>query len=58
MDIGKIFYIFGVIFAVSAILYFTWEYIINFSPTIKSILLACLAVILFFVGEAMRGGEI
>ena len=58
MDIAKIFYVFGTIFAIAAILYFTWEYILNFSPTIKSILLLCISIILFFVGEAMRGGEI
>ena len=58
MRLEKIFYIFGTIFALATILYFTWEYIIEFSDAIKSIILICLSIILFFVGEAMRGGDI
>ena len=58
MHIEKLFYAVGVIFALATILYFTWEYILNFSDIIKSIILICLAIILFFTGEIMRGYDI
>jgi len=58
MHIEKIFYVFGVIFAIAAILYFTWEYLLQFPDWVKSLLLLCISIILFFVAEAMRGGEV
>jgi len=58
MHIEKLFYVVGVIFALATILYFTWEYILNFSNEVKSILLICVSIVLFFVGEVMRGFDI
>jgi len=58
MEVAKLFYVIGTLFGISAILYFTWEYIIRFSPTVKSILILVLAVFLFFVAELMRGKDI
>ena len=58
MDLEKVFFIFGMIFAIATILYFTWEYIINFSDVIKSIILICVAIILFFIGEVIRSKDL
>lgn len=54
MNIEKLFYVIGILFALATILYFTWEYILTFSNTIKSILLISISIILFFIGEIMR----
>jgi hypothetical protein len=58
MHIEKLFYTIGVIFAIATILYFTWEYILEFSDSVKSIMLVCLAVMFFFIGEVMRRFDI
>ena len=58
MHLEKIFYGFGLIFAIATILYFTWEYIINFPDIVKSIILICVSIVLFFVGGVMRSKEI
>jgi hypothetical protein len=58
MQIEKIFYIFGTIFAISAILYFTWEYLLEFPDWVKSLMLLCASITLFFVADAMRGDEL
>lgn len=50
----KIFYVLGAIFAISAILYFSWEYILSFTKITKTIIIFALFVFFFFVAEELR----
>ncbi len=54
MDVEKLFYVFGGIFAVAAVFYFTWEYIVIFPKTIKTVMLLALSALFFFGGEYLR----
>ncbi|USN45930.1 MAG: hypothetical protein H6502_02240 [Candidatus Woesearchaeota archaeon] len=58
MGTETLFYWFGGLFAIAAIVYFTWEYIISFPDSIKTVLLACLAVAFFFAGNLLREKDI
>ncbi len=54
MGIEKIFYIIGILFAISAVVYFTWEYILSFTKEIKTALLAALVIFFFSLGALMK----
>jgi len=54
MKIETIFYLFGGFFAIAAILYFTWEYILSFPKEIKTLLLVCLVILFFFLGSMLK----
>jgi cell division protein FtsW (lipid II flippase) len=53
-----IFYAIGIIFLFVTIAYFSYEYLFNLSDAIKTIILVCLIIVFFFVGEIMSEREI
>lgn len=58
MQLERILYAVGALFAFAAILYFTYEYVINFPKEIKTVLFVCLIIIFFSVGEILRGKDL
>ena len=55
MKIGYIFYAIGTIFLIAAILYFTWEYILNLSRLLKAVIIFLLSVMFYFLAVWMNG---
>jgi hypothetical protein len=53
-----IFYIIGIVFLFAAIAYFSYEYLFNLSDIAKTIILVCLFIVFFFVGDIMREKQI
>jgi hypothetical protein len=58
MDVEKLFYVGGTLFAVAAVLYFTWEYLILLPRSIKTVMLFALTGLFFFTGEYLREHEV
>ncbi|MBI5872226.1 hypothetical protein HZB88_04040 [archaeon] len=57
MQLERLLYIVGGIFAFAAIVYFTYEYILSFPKEVKTVLLVCLIIIFFSLGEILRGRD-
>ncbi len=55
MKIGYIFYAIGTIFLIAALLYFTWEYILNLARFMKAIVIFLLAVMFYFFSVWLNG---
>lgn len=49
----SVFFTIGIIFLFAAIGYFTYEYILSFSNTIKTILLVCATILTFGLAELL-----
>jgi len=58
MKTEVIFYIIGGFFAIAALIYFTWEYVLAFPKEIKLLILACLTIMFFFLGAIFRERDI
>lgn len=54
MKLESIFYIVGAIFAIAAIIYFAFEYLIHLAKTIKVILLILVTITLYFSAKEMQ----
>ncbi len=54
MKTEYIFYTVGVIFALAAVLYFTWEYLFSLSRLLKIAILLLLTKFFWFVGSYLR----
>ncbi len=54
MKTESLFYLFGGFFAISAIVYFTWEYLFSLSKGVKTILLFSIAVMFFSIGLTLK----
>jgi len=55
MKIGYIFYAIGTVFLIAAILYFTWEYILNLARFMKAIIIFLLAIMFYFIAVWLNG---
>ncbi|MBS3127553.1 hypothetical protein J4410_00215 [Candidatus Woesearchaeota archaeon] len=49
-----VFYVIGIIFLFATLAYFSYEYLFNLSDLAKTIILLCLAVVFFFLGDFMK----
>jgi len=49
-----LFYIVGGLFAVAAVVYFTWEHLFDLARSLKLVALALLTLFFWFVGSALR----
>ena len=58
MKTEYIFYTVGVIFALAAVLYFTWEYLFSLARIFKIIALLCLTAFFWFVANYLRERDI
>ena len=54
MKIENLFYTLGIIFAIIAVIYFTWEYIMNLSNLAKLIIMIALFIMFFFIGKELE----
>jgi hypothetical protein len=57
MRVDRIFYTVGVIFIISAVIYFTREFIVDLPDIIKLILLIVATIIAFMTAEFFRGKD-
>jgi hypothetical protein len=57
MKTEYIFYTVGVIFAIAAVLYFTWEYLFALAKSFKIVVLLLLTLFFWFVGSFLRGRD-
>ncbi len=48
-----IFYVIGIVFIFATVTYFSYEYLFDLSDTIKTIILACLAIAFFFAADLL-----
>ncbi len=58
MRLEMLFYWLGGLFALAAVIYFTWEYVIGFPPIVKTILLISLTVMFFSAGLLLQERDI
>ena len=58
MKTEYIFYTVGVIFAIAAVLYFTWEYLFLLARSLKIAVLLLLTAFFWFIGNELREREI
>ena len=58
MKAQYIFYVIGIIFIFSTIAYFAYQYLFNLSDIVKTIILVCLVIIFFFLGDYMAGRDV
>lgn len=58
MKVQYIFYILGIIFLFATVAYFSYEYLFSLADEIKTIILICLVIIFFFVGDFMAERDI
>ncbi len=49
-----IFYIIGIVFLFSTVMYFSYEFLFSLSDGIKTVILVCLIVASFFGAEVLR----
>jgi len=54
MGIENIFYTIGVVLAIIAVVYFTWEYIVNLSNLAKLIIMIALFIMFFFIARDLE----
>ena len=54
MKTEYIFYTVGIIFALAAVLYFTWEYLFSLARFVKIIVLLSLTSFFWFIGNWLR----
>ena len=54
MKLEYLFYAFGIIFAIAAIVYFTWEYLFELGRPLKITVLALLTLAFFFLANYLR----
>jgi hypothetical protein len=54
MDVEYIFYTVGVIFAIAAVLYFTWEYFFSLGPSLKITVLFLLTAFFWSTGNYLK----
>lgn len=57
MNIEKMFYAIGVIFAIFAIVFFASEFILSLSKSVKLTILIILAVALFFLARYLQESD-
>ncbi len=58
IEVYHAFYIVGIIFLFWTIWYFTRQYLFNLSNIAKTIILICLTIIFFFLGDFLAGRRI
>ncbi|MFH1072780.1 MAG: hypothetical protein V1743_05100 [Nanoarchaeota archaeon] len=58
MKTQYIFYVLGIIFLFITISYFAYQYLFDLSKEVKTIVLICLVIILFFAADWLRERDI
>lgn len=51
--IKSVFFVLGIIFLFATLSYFAYKYVFNLSDKMKTLVLVCLIIIFFFVGDFM-----
>ncbi|HLC32812.1 MAG TPA: hypothetical protein VJJ82_03230 [Candidatus Nanoarchaeia archaeon] len=54
MNTNTVFYSVGIIFAIAAVLYFTWEYLFDLSRSLKVIILVLLTLFFWFMAAYLK----
>lgn len=54
MKTEYIFYTVGIIFAIAAVLYFTWEFLFALARSLKIVVLLLLTAFFWFIGNDLR----
>jgi len=54
METEYIFYTVGIIFAIAAVLYFTWEYLFALARSLKIVVLLLLTAFFWFTGNYLK----
>ena len=52
-DANSIITFIGILFAIAAIFYFTWEFLFDFGDGVRLLVLICLTVLFFFLAEIL-----
>lgn len=54
MKVQYIFYVIGIVFLFSTVAYFSYEYLFSLSNVVKTVILVCLSIMFFFVGDFLK----